>query len=138
MSNFLTWDVLLTFSGCVAVTVILTEWLKKVFAKLPAQLVSFVISFVILVIGHLATSTFAWSELPLNLVNAVAVSLSANGGFDILDKAFGKKTEESSNGLLVMDESGDAPLIYLQPENDPKTYTDGQKLIFKVTKTSQE
>ena len=138
MSNFLSWDMLLTFGGCVAGTVILTEWLKKVLPKLPVQFVSFIISFAILVVGHIATGTFAWGELPLNLVNAVAVSLSANGGFDILDKAFGKKTEESNNGLLVMDESGDAPLIYLQPENDPKTYTDGQKLIFKVTKTSQE
>ena len=138
MSNFLTWDVLLTFSGCIAVTVILTEWLKKLLPKLPSQLASFVISFVILVIGHLATGTFAWGELPLNLINAVAVSLSANGGFDILQKAFGKKTVEGNNGMLVVDETGDAPLIYLQPENDPKTYTDGQKLVFKVTKTSQE
>jgi hypothetical protein len=88
MENFLSWDVLLTFSGCVAGTMLLTEFLKKLWEHIPAQLVSFIIAALILVVGHAATGTFAWEEAPLYLVNAVAVSLSANGGFDVIKKAF--------------------------------------------------
>ena len=94
MENFLTWDVLLTFSGCVAGTVLVTEFLKKIVDRIQTQLVSFVISALILVVGHLATGTFAWAETPLYLVNAVAVSLSANGGFDAIERVFGKKEEK--------------------------------------------
>ena len=90
MDNFLTWDVLLTFGGCVAGTALLTEFLKKQFAKINPQIVSFVIAAVLLGVGHLATGTWVWAEAPLYLINAVAVSLSANGGFDAVKKVFGK------------------------------------------------
>ena len=93
MDNFLSWDILLTFSGCVAGTLLLTEFLKKLCQHIPAQLVSFIIAALILVVGHAAAGTFAWEEAPLYLVNAVAVSLSANGGFDAIKKAFGKGNE---------------------------------------------
>lgn len=91
MDNFLTWDMLLSFAGCVAGTALLTEFLKKQFAKINPQIVSFAIAAVLLIVGHIATGTFAWPEAPLYLINAVAVSLSANGGFDAVKKAFGKK-----------------------------------------------
>jgi hypothetical protein len=90
MDNFLTWDVLLTFGGCVAGTALLTEFLKKQFEKINPQLVSFVVAAVLLIVGHIATGTFVWSEAPLYLINAVAVSLSANGGFDAVKKVVGK------------------------------------------------
>ena len=95
MDNFLSWDALLTFSGCVAGTVLVTEFIKKLFGeKVPAQLVSFLIAAVILFVGHLATGTFVWKEALLYLINAAAVSLSANGGFDAIKKAFGGNKEQ--------------------------------------------
>ena len=96
MDNFLTWDVLLTFGGCVAGTALLTEFAKKWAEKINPQIVSFVIAAVLLVVGHLATGTWAWAEAPLYLINAVAVSLSANGGFDAVQKAFENKSASGS------------------------------------------
>ena len=134
MDNFLTWDVLLTFSGCVAGTVLLTEWLKKVFSKIHAQIVSFVIAFGILFIGRLATDTFSWGELPLTLINAIAVSLSANGGFDILKNAFGKKDIVDE---MVIDKDPANGGVYLNLSKDPTEFKDGEVLSFKVKKVSQ-
>ena len=136
MENFLNWDVLLTFGGCVAGTVLLTEWLKKVFSKIPAQVVSFAIAFAILFIGRLATDTFAWSEIPLNLINAAAVSLSSNGSFDILQKAFGKK-EDYDEMVIDPDDPEATTGVYLNIVKDPKEFKDGEIVSFKVKKLSQ-
>lgn len=94
MDSFVTWESLLTFGGCVAGTILVTEFIKKLFGeKVPAQLVSFLIAAVILFVGHLATETFVWKEALLYLINAAAVSLSANGGFDAVKKIVGKIDE---------------------------------------------
>ena len=93
MDHFLSWDVLLTFSGCVAGTILLTEFIKMLWPGVFPQLCSVVVAALILVVGHLAAGSFAWDEAPLYLVNAVAVSLSANGGFDAVKKAFGGKND---------------------------------------------
>ena len=94
MDSFVTWETLLTFGGCVAGTILVTEFVKKLFGeKVPAQLVSFLIAAVILFVGHLATGTFVWREALLYLINAAAVSLSANGGFDAVKKIVGKIDE---------------------------------------------
>ena len=137
MDNFLTWDVLLTFSGCVAGTVLLTEWTKDLFKSIPTQIVSFVIALAILGIGHAATNTFVWAEAPLYLVNAVAVSLSANGGFDALKKMFGKTAVMDE---LVIDESAanDENSVYLSMVNDPKDFETDEIIKLKVKKISQE
>ena len=94
MDSFVTWESLLTFGGCVAGTILVTEFIKKLFGeKVPAQLVSFLIAAMILFVGHLATGTFVWKEALLYLINAAAVSLSANGGFDAVKKIVGKIDE---------------------------------------------
>lgn len=98
MDSFVTWDSLLTFGGCVAGTILVTEFIKKLLGeKVPAQLVSFLTAAVILFVGHAATGTFVWKEALLYVINAAAVSLSANGGFDAIKKAFGKEEEIPPN-----------------------------------------
>lgn len=92
MTEFFTWEYLATFAGCVAATGLLTEFLKKVFYTIPAQGISYVVALVILVVAQLATGTLTnWSVVALDLINAVVVSLTANGGYDALDSLFGKK-----------------------------------------------
>lgn len=135
MDNFLTWDVLLTYSGCIAGTVLLTEWLKNVFSKIPTQIVSFVIAAVILFVGHWATGTFVWAEAPLYLVNAIAVSLAANGGFDILKRTFGKK-EALDEMVVDLDEKNGG--VYLNLSKEPAEFADGETVSFTVKKISQE
>lgn len=98
MDSFVTWESLLSYGGCVAGTILVTEFIKKLFGeKVPAQLVSFLIAAVILFVGHLATGTFVWKEALLYLINAAAVSLSANGGFDAIKNALGGDAEQPPN-----------------------------------------
>ena len=92
MDTFFTWEYLATFAGCALATGILTEFLKKLLYKLPAQGISYVIALVILVVSQLATGTLnSWNVVALDAINAVVVSLTANGGYDALDTLFGKK-----------------------------------------------
>lgn len=135
MEHFLSWDILLTYGGCVTGTVLVTEWLKKVFAKVPAQIVSFIVSLAILIIGHIATGTFAWAECFLYLINSIAVSLAANGSFDALKKAFGK---EQTTEELVIDMSDPEKGTYLNLSKNPEDFTNGETVAFKVTKVSQD
>lgn len=131
LENFLTWDALLTFGGCVAGTVFLTEWLKKIFTKVAPQIVSFVIASLILFIGHIATGTFVWAESPLYLINAIAVSLTANGGFDILKDAF-SYTKDYPEELVFANMGEDSEETYLNLSRDPKEFKDGETVTFKV------
>lgn len=94
MDNFFTWDYLLTFAGCVVATGLLTEFTKPIFKKVSTQLVSYVFALVIMTVAQLATKQLtSWDAVALNLVNAVVVALSANGGYDALNKIFGKKMD---------------------------------------------
>jgi hypothetical protein len=137
MENFLTWDVLLTFGGCVAGTVLLTEWLKRIFKNVPTQIVSFVIALAILIVGHIATGTFAWAELPLSLINAVAVAFTANGGYDAIERIFGGAHEAGTDGDILVndDEAGN---VFIYTNREPKEFEEGQQVIFTVKHTSQE
>lgn len=138
MDTFLTWDVLLTYAGCVAGTIFVTEFLKKMFPKIIAQVASFAVAVLILICGHLAMGDFAVKEIPLYLINAIVVSLASNGGFDALKGAFGK-TEVIQNELIVDpgndDQEGE---VYLSINEDPKAYTDGEVLQFRVKKVTQK
>ena len=135
LENFLTWDILLSYSGCVAATILVTEWLKRVFAKVPTQIVSFVVSLLILIVGHLALGTFAWADSFLYLINAIGVALASNGGFDILKRAFGKKPDTEE---LVVDTTDTETGTYLNLSKDPSSFNDGELVQFKIKKISQD
>ena len=83
------WETLLTFAGCVAGTALVTEWLKRII-KIEPQIISAVVALLILVIGHIATGTFAVGDILLYIVNAIAASLASNGGFDAVKTALQK------------------------------------------------
>ena len=69
---------------------------------------------------------------------AVAVSFAANGGFDAIDKIFGKT--KVINDELIVDSTmdGENAEVYLNVANDPKLYNDGEILTFRVKKVSQK
>lgn len=89
MNEFMAWETLLTFAGCVAGTALVTEWLKRII-KIEPQIISAVVALLILVIGHIATRTFAVGDILLYIVNAIAASLASNGGFDAVKTALQK------------------------------------------------
>lgn len=84
MNEFLTWDYLLTFGGCVAGTAIGTQFLKKApwAQKIGAQLISYILALVILVVAQFATGTMTWQLVALDIFNAAVVSFASNGVYD--------------------------------------------------------
>lgn len=85
MDTFFTWEYLLTFAGCVLATGLITQGLKGVLKGVPAQIISYVIALCIMVVGQLATGEMSgWDVAALDFINAMVVSLSANGGYDAI------------------------------------------------------
>lgn len=83
MDAFFTWDYLLTYAGCVLVTGLLTQGLKNLFKKIPPQVISYVIALAIMVVGQAVTGKLEnWGVVALDVLNAAAISLSSNGGYD--------------------------------------------------------
>lgn len=88
MDDFFNWTMLGTFAGASAATGIITEAIKGVFQKIPTQLVSYIVAIIILTLATGATTGFAaeWSAWALVPLNAVLVSLAANGGYQALQR----------------------------------------------------
>lgn len=94
MEAFYTWETLATFAGAAALTGLLTQWLKEAVPKLPTQWMSYLIALVILTMATVATrGGIAWSEWALIPINAVLVSLSANGAFTAAKRALGERNQ---------------------------------------------
>ena len=126
MDNFFTWEMLGTFAGCMAGTMILTEFVKKYLTKIPAQIISFVFALAILVVGQVVAKTFTWNDILLDVVNAVAVSLSANGGFDAIKGLLGKKQLDA--GSLILDGNSS----YISFNQTPDVLKDGEEVRMTV------
>lgn len=87
MDNFFDWGMLGTFAGAAAATGIVTQAVKGIFQKIPTQIVSYVIAVVILWLATAATGGASdWTGWALVPLNAVVVSLSANGGFEAIKR----------------------------------------------------
>ena len=83
MNTFFTWEYLLSFAGCVLATGLITQGIKNVLPKIHAQIISYVIALVIMIVGQIATGAMTgWDQIALDLINAMVISLSANGGYD--------------------------------------------------------
>lgn len=87
MNEFFTWQTLATLSGCAVATGLVTQFVKDYLSKIPTQIVSYVIALVILAVATAATGNgtdwAAWAIIPLN---AVIVSLSANGAYTAVER----------------------------------------------------
>ena len=87
MDEFFTWEMLANFAGAAAATGIITQFTKGLFSKLPTQWLSYMIAIAILAAATAATGCAedwtGWAIIPLN---AVIVSLSANGAFSAIKR----------------------------------------------------
>ena len=94
MDNFLTWEVLLTFSGLVGAVYMVVEFTKeiKLINKIPTKYWSFFIAAFLIMMTNFVTGAFNSKDIVLYLLNAIVVSLSSNGLND-----FNKKKSESTS-----------------------------------------
>ena len=92
MNEFFTWAGLATYSGCLAMVLVLTQLTKGLsqISRLPTQLWSYILSLLILLTASYFNGNFTLENTVLSLFNAAIVSLSANGGFEVLKKIIGK------------------------------------------------
>lgn len=93
MDNFFTWANLATYAGALAVTLGITQLLKGVgfIDKIPTRLFSWIVAVVVLIAANFFIGTLTAESAALCFVNAVVISLAANGGFDLITNT--KKTE---------------------------------------------
>lgn len=88
MDSFMTWDILLSFSGLVGAVYTITEFTKelKLIKKIPTKYWSFFIALILLISTNLVMSTFDIKDIILYLLNAIIVSLSSNGLYNFNEK----------------------------------------------------
>lgn len=81
MDSFLTWEVLLTFSGLVGAVYMVVEFTKEIkfINKVPTKYWSFFIALFLLVITNLVVGKFVYKDIVLYMLNAIVISLSSNG-----------------------------------------------------------
>lgn len=86
--DFFTWDMLGTMAGATFAVAILTEITKNIpgITRIPTQVWSFILAFIVLVGAQAATSALTISGAGLAVLNAALVSLAANGGYDLLER----------------------------------------------------
>lgn len=106
MEQFLTWEMIsdyVTFVGIVFSIVAFTKntWLIN---KIPTRLWSFIISFLLLILVNIHSSTFEFFDLVVYAINAILISSSANGIADANNKG-GVKDGENSEKTYISEQN---------------------------------
>jgi hypothetical protein len=85
MEQFLTWDMLKDYTTFVAIVFSIVAVTKNVWLikSIPTRLWSIIVSFSLLLIVNLRAETFIYWDLVLYFVNAITISLGANGLADM-------------------------------------------------------
>ena len=87
-SQFYSWDMITTYSGCLALTILLTQFLKPLWpSRWKTQYLSYIAAFVLLNLANLITGNLSWSSFGLNFLNAIIISFAANGGYNNFKEA---------------------------------------------------
>ena len=84
MNEFFTWTTLMTYAGATLATTLVTQLLKGIgfIDRIPTRIFSYVVALIILLAATFFTGAMTWNTAALCVVNAVVVSLAANGAFD--------------------------------------------------------
>lgn len=105
MESFITWKLLLTVSGLLGATYMVTEFTKgiKFIDKIPTRYWSFIVSFIITIAANIAVKQFAFTDLVLYALNSISISLGSNGLYDFSNpetkkiKVLNNKIEDKEN-----------------------------------------
>lgn len=88
MNEFFTWSLLGSYSGAILAVTLITQFVKGIgfIDKIPTRFVSWIVAVIVLILAQLFTAQLTWSTGILTLLNAVVVSLAANGTYDACRK----------------------------------------------------
>ncbi len=87
MNDFFTWGLLSSYSGAILAVTLITQFIKGVgfIDKIPTRFVSWIVAVIVLILAQLFTQQLTLSSGILTLLNAVVVSLAANGTYDAIN-----------------------------------------------------
>ena len=93
--QFLTWEMLGTYSGTLGMVLILTQLTKGLpgIRRVPTQLYSYLIALIVMTVTAIFGGRTAASDFVLLIFNAAVGALSANGGYDAMVRVMEGKTE---------------------------------------------
>ena len=101
MEEFFTLRSILTYSGSAAATGAVTQLLKPLLAKLPfkisQRLVSYLTALLITLAATALSGSRELSDYLICTVNAALISLSSNGGYDLIKTLINEKNDEEDN-----------------------------------------
>ena len=94
--EFVSWELLGTYAGAMAMVGLLTQLTKNVkfISAIPTQVWSYILSIVVMYCANYFLGQLNPSNAVLILFNAALVSLGANGGYEGIVRAFNKQSEE--------------------------------------------
>ena len=81
MEQFVSWDMLKTYTTFVAIVFMVVEFIKnlKYIKKIKTKYLSFIVSFVLLTIVNIKGGNFSFVDLILYALSGISISLGANG-----------------------------------------------------------
>ncbi|MDR0286194.1 MAG: hypothetical protein LBI03_00560 [Clostridiales bacterium] len=85
MNGFISFELLGTWSVCITVTTLLTQFIKR-FITLDPQVISCILSVILLQLATVFTVGWNLSEIILTFINGIILGLSANGVYDVFNK----------------------------------------------------
>ncbi len=86
MNDFFTWSLLGSYSGAILAVTLITQFVKGIgfIDKIPTRFTSWIVAVVVLILAQAFTAQLTVSSAVLTLLNAVVVSLAANGTYDLI------------------------------------------------------
>ena len=101
MNEFFSWAVLGTYAGATLATTLITQALKglRFIEKLPTRVFSYLVALIVLLAAGFFSGGFTLSAAGLCFINAVVVSLAANGAFEMAATGANKSKEDISGEL---------------------------------------
>ena len=81
MEQFITWDMLQTYTTFVTIVFMIVEFTKnlKVLKKIKTKYWSFIVASILLTITNMVVGTFRPVDVILYLLSGISISLGANG-----------------------------------------------------------
>jgi hypothetical protein len=96
--GFYDWPVLATYAGCLAATLVFTQFLKKLWPeKWPTQYLSFVVAYGLWIAANAFIGNLSAGTAILGIVNAVIVALAANGTYNNIKEAKTVETPDEAH-----------------------------------------
>lgn len=97
----MTIESLVTFGGAAAAAGAITELLKPLLSKLPfkvsPRIISYLAALAVMTLGFIFSGSRSGSDYVLCAINAAFISLSSNGGYDLICAAFDSTADKEED-----------------------------------------